>query len=98
MAAINASKYLPKVKEHLTSVDIEGEAVIYDEAHGNLHHLNRTAAMVFSMCDGTATVEEVSEDISETYGVPLAQVIEEVTVLIERFAEANLLVDSINVG
>ena len=98
MAAINASEYLPKVKEHLTSVEIEGEAVIYDEADGNLHHLNRTATMVFAMCDGTATVEEVSGDISEAYGVPLEQVIEEVTLLIERFVEANLLVNPINVG
>ncbi len=46
----------PKVRDDLTVVELDGEAVIYDEETTELHHLNPTATIVFGLCDGTATM------------------------------------------
>ena len=42
----------PKVRDGLTVVELDGEAVIYDEETTELHHLNPTATIVFGLCDG----------------------------------------------
>ena len=61
----------PKVRDDLTVVELDGEAVIYDEETAELHHLNPTATIVFGLCDGTATMAEIAADISEAFGVPI---------------------------
>ena len=59
----------------LTVVELDGEAVIYDEETTELHHLNPTATIVFGLCDGSATMAEMAADISAAFGVPV-QVVE----------------------
>ena len=55
----------PKVRDDLTVVELDGEAVIYDEETTELHHLNPTATIVFGLCDGTSTMAEMAADISD---------------------------------
>ena len=43
----------PKARDDLTVVELDGEAVIYDEETTELHHLNPTATIVFALCDGS---------------------------------------------
>jgi hypothetical protein len=81
----------PKARAELTVEDIEGEALIYDERTGDLHHLNPTATIVFSLCDGTATVKEMSGDISAAFQMPADQVERDVRALIRDFRKAGLL-------
>ena len=64
----------PKVRDDLTVVELDGEAVIYDERTADLHHLNPTATIVFGLCDGTATMPRIAEEISEAFGVPADEV------------------------
>ena len=52
-------------------VELDGEAVIYDEDTTDLHHLNPTATVVFGLCDGTSTMEEISADIADAFDVPI---------------------------
>ncbi len=80
-----------KVRDDLAVVELDGEAVIYDEESGNLHHLNPTATIVFRLCDGTASVEELSRDIAETFGVAIDEVSSQVRSLIQEFRKARLL-------
>jgi len=81
----------PRVREGLTVVELDGEAVIYDEDGGDLHHLNPTATIVFGLCDGTSTMRQMSLDISEAFGVPAGEVEQQVRTLIRRFRKAKLL-------
>ena len=41
----------PSAREGLTVVELDGEAVIYDEETSDLHHLNPTATIVFGLCE-----------------------------------------------
>jgi PqqD family protein of HPr-rel-A system len=54
----------PKVREDLHVVELDGEAVVYDEVSGDLHHLNPVATLVLELCDGTATAREVAVDVA----------------------------------
>ena len=58
----------PRARPDLTVVELDGEAVIYDEISGDLHRLNPTATIVFSFLDGSATLEELAGDLAGAYG------------------------------
>lgn len=64
----------PMVRDGLTVIELDGEAVVYDEETGNLHHLNQTAALVFSLCDGTGTARDLSVDIAHAYGLGVDEI------------------------
>ena len=81
----------PKVRDGLEVVELDGEAVVYDEDSGNLHHLNQTATLVFSLCDGTATVPELAADLSQAFGMPADQIEQQVRSLLRKFRRMELL-------
>ena len=81
----------PKLRDDLTVVELDGEAVIYDERSGDLHHLNATATLVAGLCDGMATVKELATDISRAFGVPENEIDRQVRVLLRRLRGAGLL-------
>jgi PqqD family protein of HPr-rel-A system len=81
----------PKVRDGLTVVELDGEAVIYDEETTELHLLNPTATIVFGLCDGTGTMREMAVDISEAFGVPVGEVEAQVRTLIRQFRKVELL-------
>lgn len=81
----------PKARDDLALVELDGEAVVYAEESGAVHHLNPTATVVFALCDGTATVEEIVRDLSGAFGVDAAQIEPEVRQLLREFRELGLL-------
>jgi hypothetical protein len=81
----------PIARADLTVVELDGEAVIYDEETTELHHLNPTATIVFGLCDGTSTMGEMSTEIAEAFDVPLEQVEPQVRTLVRRLRRAKLL-------
>ena len=88
----------PMVREGLTVVELDGEAVIYDEETSDLHHLNPTATIVFGLCDGSATIADISTDISEAFGVPADEVEGQGRTLIRQFRKAKLLAPTASGG
>jgi len=82
----------PKARDDLTVVELDGEAVIYDEETSDLHQLNQTATIVFGLCDGTNTMKEMAVDISEVFGVPIEDVEPQIRGLIREFRKVRLLV------
>ncbi len=83
----------PKARDDLAVVELDGEAVIYDEGTGDLHHLNPTATIVFSLCDGTATIREIADDLAEAFTRSPAEVEPQVRRLLLRLRRAGLLQD-----
>ena len=81
----------PRKREDLTTVELDGEAVVYDEATGQLHHLNPSATIVFSLCDGTLTVEEMASAVADAFDVAFDTVHEQVRSAVDGFAGVGLL-------
>jgi PqqD family protein of HPr-rel-A system len=72
-------------------VTLDGEAVVYDPATGDLHHLNPTATVVFALCDGTASIPELATEIAETFGEPPTEIEAQVRRLLLRLRRQGLL-------
>jgi PqqD family protein of HPr-rel-A system len=81
----------PQTRQDLAVVVLDGEAVVYDEDSGGLHHLNPTATIVFQLCDGTTTVREMSSEISEVFGIPADDVEREVRALLRGLRRSGLM-------
>ena len=81
----------PKSRDDLAVVELDGETVIYDESNGNLHHLNPTATIVFSLCDGTATIGELAAEIAGAFSMPADEVETQVRGLLRSFRTQALL-------
>jgi PqqD family protein of HPr-rel-A system len=81
----------PKVRDDIAAAELDGEAVLYDERTGELHHLNPTATIIFSMCDGTSTIREMSGEISGAFGMASDEVERQVRVLLRQFRKGGLL-------
>jgi PqqD family protein of HPr-rel-A system len=82
----------PRIREGLTTVEIDGEAVVYDETTGELHHLNPSATIVLSLCDGTRSVDDMATEVSEAFTVAREEVYAQVSAALQSFGEAGLLV------
>jgi PqqD family protein of HPr-rel-A system len=82
----------PRARADLTVEELDGEAVIFDEENGSFHHLNSTATVVFRLCDGTATMPQLAEDLADAFDVPVKEVEPQVRTLVGQFRRANLLV------
>ena len=81
----------PKVRSDLTVVELEGEAVIYDDLVRQVHYLNRTATIVFNLCDGSSTIKELAGDIADAFSLQPDEVESQVRTLIRSFREAGFL-------
>jgi hypothetical protein len=81
----------PKIRPDLAVVEIEGEAVIYDEPTRDVLYLNPTASIVFGLCDGTGTVKEMAADIADAFRVPSEQVERQIRSLLKGFKKSGLL-------
>jgi hypothetical protein len=85
----------PKTRQDLAMVELDGEAVIYDDRNNQLHHLNPVATVLFHLFDGTATAKEIALDIAEETGQDLRGVERHVRKLVKQFREAGLMEESL---
>ncbi len=81
----------PKVRADLAVVELHGEAIVYDDRSRRLHHLNPTATIVFSLCDGRSTIPELSGDIAQAFGLPPDEVERQVRALLRQFRKEEFL-------
>jgi PqqD family protein of HPr-rel-A system len=86
----------PKVRSDLDIVELDDELVLYDAAQDKVHYLNATAALVFKLCDGSASVWELSTEIGEALGVPEKRVERQVRTLLKDLREVGLLEGSLS--
>lgn len=81
----------PRARADVTVVELDGEAVVYDEQNGSLHHLNPSATIVFSLCDGLTTVRELSAEIAGAFRVPEPDVRRDIYGLVRQLRTSGLL-------
>ena len=70
---------------------VEEELSLYDPRTEVVHILNPTAAVIWSMCDGSRRVQDISAQITEVYNLTLAVAEPDVQEVIAKFLEAGLI-------
>ncbi len=81
----------PKRREDNTWRDIGGEVVILNEDGTQVCLLNKTAALIWTLADGTRTMEEVAESICQRFEVSLQEAVADVQEFSAQLLEAGLI-------
>jgi lipopolysaccharide cholinephosphotransferase len=77
--------------EGLELHEIDDGLIVYQQDPPRVHHLNHTAALVFALCTGESTIDEIVGHMQLGYELPSAPVAE-VNACIERLCEEQVLV------
>jgi len=58
---------IPRRKAGYTSADLDGEFMLYSRGEGKALYLNETASLVWKLCDGRRTVDEIDSLLKDAY-------------------------------
>src|ERR1041384_185109 len=84
--------YVPKARQEDLVIEALGdETLVYDMRSHKAHCLNRTAALVWSRCDGKATISEMSVVLEKEFHTPINSNV--VWLALEQLSKAKLLSD-----
>jgi len=61
---------MPAAVDGLEVHEVEDGLVVYDGANDRVHYLNATASVVFTFCDGTHTVDAITELVRTAWALP----------------------------
>lgn len=67
------------------------DVVVQHGDTGQVRHLGGTAASIWALIDGSTTVEQIIEELSEIYGVDPTIIDQDVRETIDEFAALSLL-------
>jgi len=71
---------------------LDDEMVLYQAEAGQAYVLNRSAAYVWALCDGTRPAAALARALARAYGLGAAQARADVRELLDGLAAAGLLV------
>jgi hypothetical protein len=83
--------FLPRAAAHVASVELDGEAVLYDEDRETVHLLSPTATVLWNCFDGSGTIGEIAADVADAYGADVAAVREDIVRVARDLGRQNLL-------
>jgi hypothetical protein len=66
-------------------------ALIFDMTAGHLHELNEVGKIVWSLCDGKHTVDDMVKTIREQYDTSDVNIAEDLASFLKRLVELNLI-------
>lgn len=82
----------PTRKKGIVGQDLGSEMLLYDAADEVIHVLNRTAQLIWHLCDGRHTVQEIEQAIRARFCVDEGQrVTQDIRQTLEDLAVKGLL-------
>ncbi len=72
--------------------DMDGELLLYNPVNATTLHLNGSSAVVWEMCDGQRSVEDIVAVLQQTYPEQAAQISEDVVEVIDDLQQQAALV------
>jgi hypothetical protein len=83
----------PRAQAEVASYPVDDELVLYDHRQRQSFVLNRTAAQIWNLFDGSRTVAAVAETMSTTYALAYEEALTDVCECIKHLRSAGLLGD-----
>ena len=90
-AAASADGATPARSPAVTLERVGGEAILHDRERGRVHVVNGSAAHLWELCDGRATLDEIVAGFAASYGAPPDAVRADVEGLVARFRDLGVL-------
>jgi hypothetical protein len=89
--AIDAD-FVAVARSDVTSVELDGELVLYDDAARVMHRLNPTASMLWACLDGSGSLAEIAADVASAYGADVVQVCSDLVAASRHLGRMGLVV------
>lgn len=80
----------PQTAEGLDVSETEDGLVVYHDATDTVHHLNRTAAVVFGLCDGTRDADAIAAEVGTLFALDEPP-LEEIASCLDELSETGLI-------
>jgi hypothetical protein len=80
----------PSPVDGLDVTEVKDGLIVYDPDDDRVHYLNATAAIVFTLCDGTKDSAGIAQFIAKAYGLEQPPR-EEVATCLAQLADEGLL-------
>jgi PqqD family protein of HPr-rel-A system len=82
---------MPRQATRITEYEVGDELVLYDPRNDYAHILNGTAAVVWWLCDGEHTEDQIAGELAAAYDLAPSRVIDDVRNTLETFRKAGLV-------
>lgn len=83
--------FVARPRPTVASVELDGEAVLYEEASGQMHTLDRIATVVWSCMDGASTLGDIAGELAAAFGAQPEVVEGDVVALARRLGGQGVL-------
>ena len=83
--------FLPRPVEGFQIESLDGEIVLLHPTRNIIIHSNQTGALIWGLCDGTRTVDEITEILSAAYPEARDSIATDVTETIQLLATRGAL-------
>jgi radical SAM protein with 4Fe4S-binding SPASM domain len=83
--------FRPKARDGFVSKPSGDEVLFYDEDGKNAFSLNRVAARIWSLCDGSRTIEDIARLLFEEFEVDMNRLVKDVNAAVDYMALQGLL-------
>lgn len=81
----------PRHALHVSVKEIEGQLLVLDRQHGQLHELNATAGFIWRHCDGRHEVVDIAAALAAEFDIDPVTAGKDVTAILEQFESRQLI-------
>ena len=81
----------PLGRGDLLTREVDGEFFLYDPVTDRIVLINHSAAVIFELCDGTRTEEEIAAEVQRLYDSKAEQLDDEVRATLAEFTAQGLI-------
>jgi PqqD family protein of HPr-rel-A system len=78
-------------KAGLTCRELNGELIVLDSPEGFVHHLNPSGALIWSLLDGCASIQEIAACLAEEFELDAKDIDQDVKRFIDDLERMGLL-------
>jgi Coenzyme PQQ synthesis protein D (PqqD) len=84
-------QFIPRIRDTVAWVELDGEVVVYDELTAATHLLNKAAATIWLCCDGSTSLNELIGELIEFFQADRATIGQDVIHLVRKLGGQGLL-------
>jgi hypothetical protein len=88
---VDATSSHPTARTDLEVNEVDDGLVIYDTVRDRVHYLNHTASLVFVLCTGDSSADEVAQRVAAAFGQPEAGAAEEAAACLAQLQREGLV-------
>ncbi len=71
--------------------EIDNEIILYNSEDHKVYAINQSARKIWECCDGDKTIGEISQKLSDEFGIPVVDILSDVQKALINFSTHNLL-------